>query len=306
MTTHRIFAAVLALFVLRADARADANSLNDNLGPREIAVGESMRADARGSLATTLNPAGLALNRELVFEGSYGYRPGDSASAVSISACDSTVPIPGCFYYRYFTATPELDNSPFDRRVHEFGTVGARQLTPRVLIGLNGKYFDYESDDPAEGNSDGFAFDLGLTVKASDAVNIAFVSNNLWAADSAQYPRAVAGGVTLRPALQLALSFDALWNLDVDEGESTGRYGGGAEYFLSSANKQSGYPLRAGAVYDNQLEATYITAGIGFLSTKMGLDVGARKQVDGGDELMIHASLRIFGPRQPVQAPRGW
>jgi hypothetical protein len=303
---HRILASVLALLVFRSDARADANSLNDNLGPREIAVGESMRADARGALATTLNPAGLALNRELVFEGSYGYRPGDSASAVAVSACDSTVPIAGCFYYRYFSATPELEDTPFDRRAHEFGTVGARQLTPRVFIGLAGKYFDYESEDSDEGNSDGFAFDLGLTVRASDAVNVAFVGHNLWAADSAQYPRAVAGGVMLRPAFPLGLSFDALWNLDSDEDEATGRYGGGAEYFLSSSDKQSGYPIRAGAVYDNQLQATYVTAGIGFLSTKMGLDVGARKQVDGGDELMIHASLRIFGPRKPVQAPTGW
>lgn len=306
MCTHRIIAAGFAMVVLQADARADANSLNDGLGPREIAVGESLRADARGALATTLNPAGLALNRELVFEGSYGYRPGDSASAVAISACDSTVPIAGCFYYRYFTAEPELGDSQFDRRAHEFGTVAARQLTPRVLIGLTGKYFDYESDQPDEGNSDGFGFDVGVTVRASDAVNVALVGHNLWAADSAQYPRAVAGGVMLRPASSLTLAFDSLWNLETNDDESTGRYGGGAEYFLSSADKQSGYPIRAGAVYDAQLEATYFTAGIGFLSGKMGIDVGGRKQVDGGDELMIHASLRIFGPRQPMPAPRSW
>lgn len=306
MRTHRIFAVALALVVVRSDARADANSLNDNLGPREIAVGESMRADARGALATTLNPAGLALNRELVFEGSYGYRDGDEASAVAVSACDSTVPIAGCFYYRYFSAAPELGGEQFDRRAHEFGTVAARQLAPRVLIGLTGKYFDYESDQADEGNSDGFAFDLGLTVRASDAVNVAFVGHNLWAAESEQYPRAVAGGVMLRPAPPLTMAFDALWNLDTGEDESTGRYGGGAEYFLSSADKQSGYPIRAGAVYDNQLEATYLTAGFGFLSAKMGLDLGARKQVDGGDELMVHASLRIFGPRQATPAPRGW
>jgi hypothetical protein len=307
MRTHRIIAAVLALLVLRADARADANSLNDGLGPREISVGESMRADARGSLATTLNPAGLALNNELVFEGSYGYRPGDEASAVAVSACDSTVPIPGCFYYRYFTATPELGGEQLDRRAHEFGAVAARRLSPRVLIGITSKYFDYESDVPDEGNKDGFGFDLGVTVLASNAVNVAFVGHNIWAADTAQYPRAVAGGVMVRPSPMLSLGFDALWNLDTAEGESTGRYGGGAEYYFSSADRQNGYPLRAGAVYDNQLEATYITGGVGFLSGKMGLDVGARKQVDGGDELMIHASLRLFGPRMaaaPVQ--RGW
>ena len=77
MTIYRVLAITVAVVLLQHDARADADSLNDGLGPREISVGESMRADARGALATTLNPAGLALNRELVFEGSYGYRPGD-------------------------------------------------------------------------------------------------------------------------------------------------------------------------------------------------------------------------------------
>ena len=297
-----IFATLTALVVYRADVRADANSFNDGLGPREIAVGESMRANARGALATTLNPAGLALNRELVFEGSYGYRTEDSASAVAVSACDSTTPVAGCFYYRYFSASPELGGASLDRRAHEFGTVAARQLSPRVLVGVAGKYFDYESDNPEEGDSDGFGFDVGLTVRASDAVNVGLVGHNVWAVDSAQYPRAVAGGLALQPSRSLAISLDGVWNLDTPEGESTGRYGGGAEYFISASDMQSGYPLRVGAVYDHQLESTYLTAGVGSMTTKMGLDVGARKQVDGGEELMVHASLRVFGPRQPSPA----
>src|SRR5678815_2914240 len=96
----------------------------------------------------------------------------------------------------------------------------------------------------------------------------------------------------------LAVAFDALWNLDADKPGSSGRFGGGGEYFLRSASMMSGYPIRAGGIYDQGRDAGYLTAGAGFVSLKVGLDVGARFQVSGGDEVMIQASLRVFGPRQ--------
>ncbi|MBT8492122.1 MAG: hypothetical protein KJO07_03595, partial [Deltaproteobacteria bacterium] len=61
-------------------------------------------------------------------------------------------------------------------------------------------------------------------------------------------------------------------------------------------DKQSGYPIRIGYVYDNPQEASYITGGLGLLNTKVGLDIGVRRQISGGDELLIQAGLRLFGP----------
>ena len=289
----------VALFCLSSTASADANSLTDYFGPREISLGETMRADSHGSLATTLNPAGLALNRQLVFEGSYGFRPGDSASTVAVSACDSTVAVPGCFYYHYFGAEPALEGMDYDRRVHEGGIAAARAITSRLYFGVNARYFDYESNLAGEADSSGFAADFGATLKATSHVQLAAVGYNLLAADSAQYPMGVGAGITVRPVAPLAIGLDGLWNLDVPEDASTGRYGAGLEYFMQSSDRLSGYPIRAGVVHDRELEATYATAGLGYASTKVGLDVGARKQVDGGDELMVQAGLRVFGPHFP-------
>jgi hypothetical protein len=215
--------------------------------------------------------------------------------------------MPGCFYYRYFKAGPEIGDAKLTRRAHEFGSVISRALSPRVFLGITSKYFDYESDVDGEGNADGFAFDFGTVVLVSNNINVAVVGYNLVSKDSSQYPEAVGAGIMARPIPSLALGMDAVWNLDSDEGRSTGRYGGGAEYFLRGGDMRSGYPLRVGGVYDNQLDATYVTAGVGFVSVKMGMDIGARKQVNGGDELMIQASVRLFGPRQaPPVANRGW
>lgn len=295
---RKVVVTAVALVCVSSTARADANSMTDYFGPREVSLGESMRADASGSLATNLNPAGVGLTRSVVFEGSYGYRPGDSASVVAASACDSTVPVPGCFYYRYFGAEPTLEGEDYDRRVHEFGMAAARALSQRFILGINVRYFDYESNFMDEKDSSGFAADAGFIMRVGETIQLAGVGYNLLSAESAQYPLGVGAGVTMRPVGALALGLDGTWDLDT-EAEKTGRYGGGAEYFIESADRQSGYPLRAGAVYDNALDATYVTAGLGFTSIKMGLDVGARKQVDGGDELMIQAGLRVFGPQLP-------
>ena len=67
-------ASAVLLFAALGSAHAEGDALVDMLGPREIAVGEAMRGGATGSSAIGLNPAGLPLNRELVFEGGYGYR----------------------------------------------------------------------------------------------------------------------------------------------------------------------------------------------------------------------------------------
>jgi hypothetical protein len=291
-------AIAIALAVARP-ARADADSLVEDQGARELALGGAMRAGATGAMATTLNPSGLPLSQDLVFEGAYGFRPEDGASIIGVSACDSTTAAPGCFYYHYLTASPSVSGMDENRHAHTFGFTISRAVLPHVLIGGTIKYFDYVSNVMNESSSSGFNWDVGITFKMNDYVNVAVVGYDLWGAKSTQFPRAVGSGVMARPIPALTLAIDGLWNLDASG--HTGRYGGGAEYFLSTDNGQMGFPLRAGMVHDVALGGTYVTGGLGISGMKMGLDVGARKEVDGGNELVVTASLRLFGPR--VAAP---
>ena len=75
-----VSASALLATALLGSAHAEGDALVDLLGPREIAVGEAMRGGATGASAIGMNPAGISLNRELVFEGGYGYRAADGAS----------------------------------------------------------------------------------------------------------------------------------------------------------------------------------------------------------------------------------
>ena len=277
-------------------ARAD--SLEDLLGPREIAVGEALRAGATGSTSIGLNPAGMPLNRELVFEGGYGYRASDSASLIGVSACDSTNAAPGCFFYDYAGASPELTGMSGTTTTHIMGGTIARALVPRISVGLTTKYFRHSSsmtmdgmDEAVTEKDSGFVWDLGATVRVTEMINFGVSGQNLFGAESDHFPRAVGGGVFARPIPMLSLSFDSRWKTD---GEGA-RYGGGGELFIRAGS--NGIPIRIGGLHDSGLGASYITGGIGIANLKWGLDVGARRGMSGTDETLVLASMRFYGPR---------
>lgn len=274
-------------------AHAEGDSLVDNLGPREIAVGEAMRGLATGSTAIGLNPAGLSMNSELVFEGGYGYRPTDQASLVHVSACDSTG-VPGCFFYNYSRSSPDIAGMDMRRTTHIAGMALAYSVAPRLSIGSSLKYLHYSTDVMDESNASGFNFDVGATVRINDAVSAGVAGYNLWGTESPQWTRAVGGGIVARPIQMLALSFDARWRM-VD-GDRSVRYGGGAELFLRSSNGQQGYPIRLGILRDNGMGTTYMSGGLGFAGMKLSVDVAARRAVRGGDETMFVASMRFYPP----------
>lgn len=288
---------MFAVTCLLGSAHAEPDSLDDALGPREIGVGEAMRGAATGSSSIGLNPAGLPLNRELVFEGGYGYRASDSASLVGVSACDSTNALPGCFFYEYAGSSPELSGMSMSRTTHVMGTTLSRQLLPRVMVGWTTKYYRYSSKGMDEPKASGFIFDAGATIRLTEMINLGIAAQNLIATtDSAWYPRAIGGGLLARPIPNLALSFDSRWKTD---GHGA-RYGGGAELFVRGGDM--GFPLRVGAIHDNGLGATYVTGGIGIANIKWGIDVAARKEIKGGDEMVLLASMRFFGPRMAAPA----
>jgi hypothetical protein len=289
---------LVVISAMSAPARADGDSLVDMLGPREIAVGEAMRGGATGATAIGLNPAGIPLNRELVFEGGYGYRASDQASILGVSACDSTNALPGCFFYDYIGANPELDGMSGHRHTHIAGTALSYMATPHISLGASVKYFHSTSDGAMpEPDVSGFTTDIGATLRLTELINVGVAGYNLWStADSPEFVRAVGGGVLAHPIPILALSFDTRWKLDGDQ--RAARYGGGGELFLRSGNGQAGFPIRGGALHDNNIDTTYLSGGLGYTTLTWGLDVTARKSISGVSDSLVIASMRFFGPRQ--------
>lgn len=284
-----------ALVLAGAPARADSN--DDFLTPREVAVGEAMRASATGQIGADVNPSGIALNREVAFEGGYGYRNTDSASLISASACDSTTTLPGCFFYHYAGTSPStLQNIDVHTTTHVGGLALSHLLLPRVSFGTTVKYFHFSSDVPTRNDASGWAFDFGATLRLTNMINLGASAENMWTTnDTPEFPRTVGGGVYARPISMLALSFDMRWRLAGND--QAARYGGGAQLFLPMSGGQGGLPISFGALHDNSLAATYISGGLGYATSSWAIDVAGRHAVSGPKDNMIIASLRVFGPR---------
>jgi hypothetical protein len=168
------------------------------------------------------------------------------------------------------------------------------------MIGATVKYYRFTSEMPGESDASGTAFDLGATLRITDIVNLGVSAQNLWETTATpQFPRALGGGIYAHLASALALSFDMRWKLE--DGDHSMRYGGGGELFLRNSGGQSGFPIRIGALHDAVGSgATFLSAGLGFASINWGIDVAGRREVSGGDETLVIASLRFFGPRLPA------
>ena len=299
----RMATALVALSAITMASAAYADPLIDQLGPREIAVGDAARAGASGETGAIENPSGIAQdNGVLVFEGGYGYRDSDHASIAKFSACDSTAGLPGCFFYNYVTASPVVQNPNLSYTAQEAGFAGAHKLSQWLSVGSTVKYFHNSTELPGATGSSGFNIDVGATVHPADAFNLGLVGYNLWGTQSSEFPRAIGAGFLSRPFTGFAVSFDALWNLDTSG--STGRYGGGLEYFIRTSSGQFGVPLRIGGVHDDVDGGNYLSGGLGFATMTMAFDVGARKEFNNSNQLLVIASLRFFGPRGADSSPQ--
>jgi hypothetical protein len=271
-------------------ARAD----EDVLSPRAIGVGEALRAAATGSLATTLNPAGIVTNRSYVIEGSYGYRPDDKSHIQMVSICDSvTTRVGACIYYRHLSADP---SEAGDRSLHDVGITAAIPLGPNLAFGVTNRYVSYSEsvmeEVPVDTSKKGLMLDAGMTFRVFDPLSVALVGYNLFGGDDQRYSRALGGGLAFNAGQRLLIAADVKWDFEAE----TARFGGGAEYIFAGADTQQGIPIRLGYVYDSAGEGSYVTGGLGFITPRVGIDLGARKQVAQGDELMLQFSLRLFLP----------
>jgi hypothetical protein len=282
------------LLGLSVFATGFARAETDVLSPRAIGVGEALRAAATGSLATTLNPAGIITSRTYVIEGSYGFRPDDKSHIQMVSICDSvTTRVGACIYYRHLSADP---SEAGDRTLHDVGITMAVPLGPYLAFGVTNRYTRYTEtvmeEVPIETSKKGLMFDAGLTLKVMGPLSVALVGYNLIGGDDKRYARAMGGGIAFNAGERLLIAADMKYDFEAENA----RLGGGVEYLFTGAEAQQGIPIRLGYVYDTEEKGSYVTGGLGFVTPRVGIDLGARKQVSEGDELMLQFSLRLFLP----------
>ena len=278
----------------------------DLQGTRSIGMGGGLRATASGESAVLMNPAGLFLTRGYVLSGLYQFRVSDDAHLMNVSVVDSlTTMIAAGVFYSYSHAEPSRHIAmsgglaPFQLaetiQTHEAGLALGYNLSDFFLIGLNVRYVNITVDQPDGTPSDWVresthtgTMDVGIILRPWQGLHIAAVGHNLIPIEGTEFPMQLGMGIAYQFGTYLLVEFDTVLDFSSDE-TMAASFHGGAELFVKSL-----VALRAGAAHNMVYEATYVTAGLGVVTQKVGVDFGLRQMVEGGAETLIAFSLRFF------------
>ena len=318
----RSFSSLFVLVSVVAIA-STARAQSDFVGVRPMGMGEAQRATATGASGPLMNPAGMSLVRQYVIEAMYGIKIESVGHHANVSIVDSiTARVAAGLFYSFIYETPKLGfnwaggtigSEQITRTGHAAGLSLSLPLGDHFILGATAKYLHIDTTAPLPMGTvpdhltldsvNGVTFDIGMIVRLGDKFNIGLVGYNLWDHGSRESPLSLGIGLAYVPLPSLSINFDTVVNfsgyqnyrvdmltgkISLDQ-KTTARLGPGIEWV--AGNK---VPIRAGVIYDSGLPATYLTVGLGYLSTAFGVDLSYRAKVQGGIENFLMLGLRIF------------
>jgi hypothetical protein len=272
---------------------------------RGVALGTGARASAVSTQAATDNPANLPLGGLYHIEAFMGYQPQLKRLSFGGSVVDSmTSRLAAGLSLRGFAGDNDAgENSGWEGRLglgFPFGDM--------FSIGIAGRFSNYTVSDPhavpeprppgATGPVDQtfklhrvFTMDAAMTLRPTEGFAISALAYNLIDTESALAPLTVGGSAAFTFDSALTLGGDVLVDLNTHDSFGGAKLtgGGGLEYLASGV-----VPLRGGVLYDQGRKQTSVTAGIGFVETNFGIQVGLRQSVSGYRESTVMAALQYF------------
>lgn len=230
----------------------------DLSGTRALAMGDAFRAVATSNEAIYFNLAGMAQNRRYEVDLQYGFNNGRDFDVYNGSIVDGTARLAtGLAYTRLVGdgGEGELDG----HLVHlGFGLA----VGEMVALGFGFKYLNFA--DPEDTNA--ITGDLGLLIRPSPWITLGAALYNFIDVHSPEAPRSAGVGLALGHDTAFRLAGDAVFDFSRDD--TTISYHAGGEYLFDGS-----FPLRAGFKRLSDENRNYVTAGAGFVSQRIGLDV---------------------------------
>lgn len=267
----------------------------DLVGPRTLALQAGV-GSATGTEALFLNPAAIAARKRYVLDTFYlsDRRPRLSGSArqqdaVGLAVVDSiSTPVAaGLGYVRAFKGV-------------ETGTLLrlalGGQLAQGLFAGVQGNYFDLRGGERVAAT---FNADAGLLYQLSSRVSLGGAAYNLLSNDHRTLmPRSY--GVGIAAGSDTSLQVVADWRIDLDRrkdssggSKTSHRYGVGGEYLWAGA-----VPLRVGYQVDETLDTRWWAAGVGYVTTRLAVDLGYRQSTKDARARTFELALRVFVPNE--------
>jgi hypothetical protein len=269
---------------------------------RGVALGTGLRANAVSSQAHVDNPANLPVAALAHLESFTGYQPQLERLAAGATVVDSMTSrlAAGLSARGLFGDNKAGENSGWEGRA----SLGF-PIIEMLSVGIAGRYANFTVSDPKaraerpveEGvradhvyKLKGFTMDAAATLRLFEGLSIAGLAYNLIKTRSPLAPLLVGGGVAFSKDL-LSLGGDVLVDLN-QHGLFSGPkllVGGGIELLV-----QSVAPLRLGYQYDDGRKQHAVTAGVGYVDQRFGVQLSLRQVVGDYKDTMLFSALQYF------------
>lgn len=259
---------------------------------RGLALGTGLRASAISTSALAYSPAALALGDLYHIEANIDYLAALNTVALGAAAVDSsTSKIGAGIAIRGFLSGDDgFDNETNYDYDGLDGRIGlGLSLSDAFAIGVSGRYIDLSTEaDPDEDRelAQGFTMDASVRIIPVDGLQIDLAGLNFIDLDTVYVPITLAGSIAIAAAEALSIGGDVLVDMSsFDDPQFT--VGAGVEYLGGNM-----VPIRIGYAFDAARELHVISAGVGYTDQKVGLDLGLRQEVAGGDATRVMAAVR--------------
>jgi hypothetical protein len=278
----------LALLLAAGVARAD-NRVQDPGSPwptivdtpRATAMGGAHAAIATGNDALAVNPAGLSQSRRYHFELDGVYDSRFPAQAILASLVDSaTGPVAsGLLWSRWASGQPSGRGEGWSLGLGYSGVIGQG-----LFLGGETKYLRYHTPD---GLVKRWAQDVGLLARRGN-FSWATVVQNVSTSKIPLFPLTATAAVAWGTDADWHLAFDYRADLS-DSSNVKSRLSAGGELLVADA-----IALRGGATWDTTARHWWLSAGVGLLTERGGVQVVWRRRVEGPYDQLFEAGLTIY------------
>ena len=250
---------------------------------RGVGMGGGARASAVGTSAIAYNPANLGLAPVYHIETMLAFIPNARTWLYGGAVADavSNRVAAGMSFYGY-SGNEDRNFSGFDGRL----SLGLA-ITQALGIGISGRYIKLASDEENEegeqvgGGIRAFTMDAALRLTAFEGLQIAAFGYNLIPTDSGFAPLQVGGAISYSYERTFSINLDMLVDLSTFD-DAAVTLGAGAEYLAANT-----VPIRIGFRRDWGRDLNQITAALGYVDTKFGVDLGLRQDLGGGDTTLL-------------------
>jgi hypothetical protein len=279
---------VMFLLAILAPAAAHAQTYQ---GARPLALGDAYRAAATGNEAIFYNPSGMSfyLQRYNLDLG-WTYNPEGALHYFNGSIVDSlsSPPLGAGFAFTYFLGDTVAPKPTTKLKGYRLDLAISHPFARVLLWGVDLKFVNLDINT-RESAIYAVTGDMGVTWIISKWVRAAATGHNLVPIGRPEFPIQSGFGIALGRETGFQFTVDTVINY-LSKDDIAGQYMGGLEFMAGEM-----FALRVGYTYDQVRDDTqYVSAGLGIIAPRMGLDFGFRQNLSMTDDRFFSLVLRIF------------